>query len=79
MIEKLFVSDGTVRTHLQSINAKIAASSPTQAIAIARRLGLIIWAGPLGFDRCVGTKSRPDSIGQVFWMLHPVIAVQFLG
>jgi LuxR family maltose regulon positive regulatory protein len=42
MMEKLFVSDSTVRTHLRSINAKLAASSRTQAIAIARRLGLII-------------------------------------
>jgi LuxR family maltose regulon positive regulatory protein len=41
MMEKLFVSDSTVRTHLRNINAKLSASSRTQAIAIARRLGLI--------------------------------------
>jgi LuxR family maltose regulon positive regulatory protein len=41
MMEKLFVSDSTVRTHLRNINAKLAASNRTQAVAIARRLGLI--------------------------------------
>lgn len=38
---KLFVSDSTVRTHLRSINLKLGASSRTQAVAIARRLGLV--------------------------------------
>jgi LuxR family transcriptional regulator, maltose regulon positive regulatory protein len=42
MMEKLFVSDSTVRTHLRNINAKLAASNRTQAVAIARRLGLIV-------------------------------------
>ena len=37
----LFVSDSTVRTHLRNINAKLGASNRTQAVAIARRLGLI--------------------------------------
>lgn len=41
MAEKLFVSDSTVRTHLRNINAKLGCHSRTQAVAIARRLGLI--------------------------------------
>jgi LuxR family maltose regulon positive regulatory protein len=41
MAEKLFVSDSTVRTHLRNINMKLDAHSRTQAVAIARRLGLI--------------------------------------
>ncbi|MEH6560159.1 MAG: LuxR C-terminal-related transcriptional regulator, partial [Marinobacter sp.] len=41
MSEKLFVSDSTVRTHLRNINSKLNASSRTQAVAIARRYGLI--------------------------------------
>lgn len=41
MAEKLFVSDSTVRTHLRNINSKLNASSRTQAVAIARRHGLI--------------------------------------
>lgn len=41
MAEKLYVSDSTVRTHLRNINAKLGAHSRTQAVAIARRLGLI--------------------------------------
>ena len=41
MAEKLFVSDSTVRTHLRNINAKLDAHSRTQAVALARRLGLI--------------------------------------
>jgi LuxR family maltose regulon positive regulatory protein len=40
MAEKLFVSDSTVRTHLRNINLKLHASSRTQAIAIARKMGL---------------------------------------
>lgn len=39
--EKLFVSDSTVRTHLRNINNKVCAHSRTQAVAIARRLGVI--------------------------------------
>ncbi|WP_179404722.1 LuxR C-terminal-related transcriptional regulator [Burkholderia guangdongensis] len=39
--EKLFVSDSTVRTHLRNINNKVDARSRTQAVAIARRLGVI--------------------------------------
>lgn len=39
--EKLFVSESTVRTHLRNINNKVCAHSRTQAVAIARRLGLI--------------------------------------
>jgi LuxR family transcriptional regulator, maltose regulon positive regulatory protein len=39
--EKLFVSDSTVRTHLRNINNKVCARSRTQAVAIARRLGVI--------------------------------------
>ena len=41
MAEKLFVSDSTVRTHLRNINAKFDTHSRTQAVAMARRLGLI--------------------------------------
>lgn len=41
MAEKLFVSDSTVRTHLRNINSKLNASSRTQAVAIARRLGIV--------------------------------------
>jgi LuxR family maltose regulon positive regulatory protein len=41
MAEKLFVSDSTVRTHLRSINAKLNASNRTQAVAIARRTGMV--------------------------------------
>jgi LuxR family maltose regulon positive regulatory protein len=39
--EKLFVSESTVRTHLRNINAKLGAHSRTQAVAIARRLGVV--------------------------------------
>lgn len=39
--EKLFVSDSTVRTHLRNVNAKLGAHSRTQAVATARRLGLL--------------------------------------
>lgn len=41
MAEKLFVSDSTVRTHLRNINAKLNAQSRTQAVSIARHLGVI--------------------------------------
>jgi LuxR family maltose regulon positive regulatory protein len=41
MAEKLFVSDSTVRTHLRNINHKLNARSRTQAVAVARRLGVI--------------------------------------
>jgi len=41
MSERLFVSDSTVRTHLRNINLKLHAENRTQAIAIARKLGLI--------------------------------------
>lgn len=42
MAEKLHVSDSTVRTHLRSINSKLDAHSRTQAVAIARKLGLVV-------------------------------------
>jgi LuxR family transcriptional regulator, maltose regulon positive regulatory protein len=38
---KLFVSDSTVRTHLRNINVKLGAHSRTQAVATARRLGIV--------------------------------------
>ncbi|HEV3106290.1 MAG TPA: LuxR C-terminal-related transcriptional regulator, partial [Trinickia sp.] len=41
MAENLFVSDSTVRTHLRNINSKLNAHSRTQAVAIARKLGLM--------------------------------------
>lgn len=41
LTEKLFVSDSTVRTHLRNINGKLGAANRTQAVAMARRLGLI--------------------------------------
>lgn len=41
MATELQVLDTTVRTHLRSINAKLGASNRTQAVSIARRLGLI--------------------------------------
>lgn len=41
MADRLFVSETTVRTHLRSINLKLQAGNRTQAIAIARRLGLV--------------------------------------
>lgn len=41
MVEKLGVSDSTVRTHLRNINMKLGASSRTHAVALARRLGLV--------------------------------------
>jgi len=41
MGEKLFIAESTVRTHLRSINIKLAAQNRTQAVSIARRHGLI--------------------------------------
>lgn len=41
MAQHLFISESTVRTHLRSINHKLSASSRTQAIAIALKLGLV--------------------------------------
>jgi LuxR family maltose regulon positive regulatory protein len=41
MAEKLGASDSTVRTHLRSINSKLAAHSRTEAVVIGRRLGVI--------------------------------------
>jgi LuxR family maltose regulon positive regulatory protein len=41
LAEKLFISESTVRTHLRNINAKLGAHSRTQAVAIARRLGIV--------------------------------------
>ncbi|TKC90057.1 helix-turn-helix transcriptional regulator [Trinickia terrae] len=41
LAEKLFVSQSTVRTHLRNINGKLHAQSRTQAVALARRLGVI--------------------------------------
>lgn len=41
LAEQLFVAESTVRTHLRSINSKLAAHNRTQAVSIARRPGLI--------------------------------------
>lgn len=41
MAERLFISESTVRTHLRNINLKLQAGNRTQAIAIARKLGLV--------------------------------------
>jgi LuxR family maltose regulon positive regulatory protein len=41
MSEKMFISDSTVRTHLRNINTKMGTKSRTQALAMARRMGLI--------------------------------------
>lgn len=41
MAEKLFVSDSTIRTHLRNINTKLDTRSRTQAVAMARRIGVI--------------------------------------
>lgn len=39
--EKLFVSVTTIKTHLRNINIKLGAHNRTEAISIARRLGII--------------------------------------
>lgn len=41
MAEKLALSDSTVRTHLRNISAKLHARNRAEAVAIARRLGVI--------------------------------------
>ncbi|HSV53035.1 MAG TPA: LuxR C-terminal-related transcriptional regulator [Burkholderiaceae bacterium] len=41
MAEKLFVSNSTIRTHLRNINSKLDSHNRTQAVAVARRFGLI--------------------------------------
>lgn len=41
MAEKLFVSDSTIRTHLRNINSKLNASNRTEAVAIARKAGVV--------------------------------------
>ncbi len=41
MAQKLFVSESTVRTHLRNINSKLNASNRTEAVNIARQIGLI--------------------------------------
>lgn len=41
MAEKMFVSDSTIRTHLRNINTKLDTHSRTQAVAMARRIGVI--------------------------------------
>jgi LuxR family maltose regulon positive regulatory protein len=39
--ERLFVAETTVRTHLRNINVKLDARNRMEAIALARRAGLI--------------------------------------
>ncbi|MDH4842286.1 helix-turn-helix transcriptional regulator [Pseudomonas sp. BN505] len=41
LADRLHVSNSTVRTHLRNINAKLETSSRNQALAVARRLGLV--------------------------------------
>lgn len=41
MAERLEASDSTVRTHLRSINSKLGAHSRAEAVAIARRFGIL--------------------------------------
>lgn len=41
MAEKLGISDSTVRTHLRNLNSKLAVNSRMQAVAAARRLGIL--------------------------------------
>lgn len=41
LAEKLFISTSTVRTHLRNVYGKLGAESRTQAVAIARRLGMV--------------------------------------
>jgi LuxR family maltose regulon positive regulatory protein len=41
LAERLHVSNSTVRTHLRNINAKLCSHSRTQALATARKLGLL--------------------------------------
>lgn len=38
---RLFVSENTVRTHLRNINAKLKSQNRTEAVAIARRIGIL--------------------------------------
>ncbi|MNR46315.1 Transcriptional regulatory protein DegU [compost metagenome] len=39
--EKMFLSELTVKSHLRKINSKLGASSRTEAVSIARTLGLL--------------------------------------
>lgn len=41
LADRLHVSHSTVRTHLRNINAKLKTNSRNQALAVARRLGLV--------------------------------------
>ncbi|WP_419709690.1 LuxR C-terminal-related transcriptional regulator [Pseudomonas sp. NFX224] len=41
LADRLHVSNSTVRTHLRNINAKLETNSRAQALAVARRLGLV--------------------------------------
>jgi LuxR family maltose regulon positive regulatory protein len=41
LAERLFIAETTVRTHLRNINVKLDARNRMEAIAVARRLGLM--------------------------------------
>jgi LuxR family transcriptional regulator, maltose regulon positive regulatory protein len=41
LAERLFVAETTVRTHLRNINVKLDTRGRVEAIAAARKLGLI--------------------------------------
>lgn len=41
MSRKLFISENTVETHLRRINGKLGARNRTQAVSLARELGLV--------------------------------------
>ena len=41
MADRLYVTEGTIKTHVHNLLAKLGAASRTQAVARARELGLL--------------------------------------
>ena len=39
--KQLFISENTVKVHLRNLHAKLGASTRSQAISVARRMGLL--------------------------------------